>query len=343
MTNNIQIIRRIADKVARGEDDFGRVAIKEWGKYVLLNYTAEAQYGGDFTDTEKACRGLVIRRDGKVMALPMPKFFNLGEPQCPPLPNEPYTVWEKIDGSLGIFWYDGATWHCNTRGSFRNEYTELAQYYWNRYYINCGWMHRWTVMCEICVDDDEMPRAVYKPEGLYLLAIRDRETGQDAPIWSVGTMPSAMQFDTTIDELIDAQEIMEGTEGWVVRFDSGFRVKVKTAWYLRLFRAIQQLTPKHIRELMLDSSKDWISDFPDDLRPQAIEIQAQIQEQFHLELDRACAAYSELANIELRKDFAFAVMKDYKDISRWLFKMRDGKFEPLELLRKMELSDAHKL
>ena len=101
--NNIRTVQAIANRIAKGDRNFGRDYIKEDSPYYLLNYSPEAMYSGNMTEVEKACRGLVVRTDGKIMALPMPKFFNIGEPQCPSLPDEPYTVWEKIDGSLGVF------------------------------------------------------------------------------------------------------------------------------------------------------------------------------------------------------------------------------------------------
>ena len=341
--NDIRAVQAIADRVARGDRDFGRVMCKEQGEYVLLTYTAEAQYGGNFTEVEKICRGLVVRRDGRIMALPLPKFFNLGEPQCPPLPDEPYTVWEKIDGSLGIFWHDGDGWRCNTRGSFDNEYTVFGMRDW----IQCDWgqffRNNWTVMCEICIDSDDMPRAAYKPQGLYLLAVRDNYSGADLSLLNdIPTrcwldMPTANVLRRDISELIEYQEYKTGTEGWVVRFDSGFRVKIKTAWYLRLFRAMQSMTPKRIREMMVEAGENWIDEFPDDLRPQAIEIQEQIEAQFCIQLKRIYEAYSKVAHIETRKDYALAVMADYADLSGWLFNLRDDRFDEMNVLRRMVL------
>jgi RNA ligase len=342
--NNIKTVQAIANRIAKGGRDFGRVYVKENGPYVLLNYTPEAMYSKDMTEVEKACRGLVIREDGKIMSLCMPRFYNLGEPQCPSLPNEPYTVWEKVDGSLGIFWHDGDRWRCNTRGSFENDYTGFAQDWWNVHILDWEddelpqW---WTFMVEICFDNDPMPRAVHHGEGLYLVAVRDRYSGKDFDMrerdwYGLGFKHPYFYEATTIQEVLDKKSD-EGTEGWVVRFESGFRVKIKTTWYLRLFKAVTNLTPKHIRELMLEAGEDWIDEFPDDLRPEAAAIQQELEAQYKGKLQRIYGAYSKIAGIESRKDYALKATADYPDIAGWLFALRDDRFDEVEVLRKMRI------
>lgn len=338
--NNIHIVSKIAKRIAGGERDFGRVAVKEDGDYVLLNYLPSAAYSHDMTRTEEACRGLLIRTDGKIVALPMPKYYNLGERECPHLPDEPYEVWEKVDGSLILSWYDGHQWRHNTRGSFANEYGEFAQAWWTENVDISDIPLHWTVMTEACFLADPMPRAVHKPEGLYLIAIRDRHSGQDMSIqgMDIDGLLQITHYSTTIETLLDSRESLEGTEGWVVRFDSGIRVKIKTAWYLRLFRAMQSLTPKNIRALMVEVGENWIDEFPDDLCPDAFIIQEEIEERLRVALARIFEAYSKVAHIEGRKEYALAVMQDYADISSWLFNLRDDKFDELEVLKRLDLA-----
>ena len=348
--NNIAIVETIAKRVAAGDRDFGRVKATEEGEYVLLNYRRDAMYGDLFTGVEMACRGLVIRTDGKIMCLPFPRMFNLGEPQCPALPDEPYTVWEKVDGSLILAWLGGGVWRCNTRGSFDNEYIGAATSHWDAMLRNGPVSLREeilgchelspdvTVMCEICIDNDPMPRAVPHPPGLYLLAVRNRITGEDIPLWDIQTsLPKAKQVYASIDELVGLRETDEGNEGWVIRFEGGLRVKIKTRWYLRLFRAIASMTPKRIRELML-SNDDWLQEFPDDLRPDAQAIGSRIEDACDELVSAVQSAYAGISHLSLCKDFAQAVLADYPEISSWLFLMRDGQFEERKVLEKLDLT-----
>lgn len=340
--NNLGTVQSIADRVARGDMNLGRVYSKQDGDYVLLNYTREAMYGGDMTDTEKACRGLVVRTDGKIMALPMPKFFNLGEPQCPSLPDEAYTVREKIDGSLGIFWYDGEKWRCNTRGSLDNEYIDFATWWWTSMVDYVALSPSWTIMTEICFEGDPEPRAVHHDEGLYLVAARDNYSGKDFDTGDIGWLGLGFSHPGLVrakglEELQGEQKSAEGTEGWVIRYDSGLRVKIKTSWYLRMFRAIVNLTPKNIRRMMIGAGESWLDEFPDDLRPEAAAIQAEIETGFRELLASIYSAYSKVASIKSRKDYALTVLKDYPYIAHWLFNLRDDKFDELRVLESLDL------
>jgi len=336
--NNIETARQIAARIADGGRDFGRVRIKQCGPYLLLNYKPEAMWGEPFTEAEKACRGLVIREDGKIMALPMPKFFNLGEPQCPPLPDEPYTVWDKADGSLAIFWHDGRRWRCNTRGSFANLYVARALWHWKQASQFNAVSPDLTVMCEVMIRDDPMPRVIDAPPGLYLLAARDRSTGEDIPIGGVpAALPMPIEHVASIKGLLARREQTEGLEGWVVRFESGLRVKIKTTWYLRMFRAMQTMTPKRIRELMVERD-DWLGQFPDDLQAEAKVVGDRIVAAHDALLAQVRNAYIECKDsAQMRKDFALRVMRNHRDISHWLFLLYDDRFDEKALLAKMEL------
>lgn len=69
---------------------------------LILNYTQEAQYANSWDELTKAARGLVVEDLGtdqmRIVARPFAKFFNLSEVGMSALPDEPYTVYEKMDG-----------------------------------------------------------------------------------------------------------------------------------------------------------------------------------------------------------------------------------------------------
>ena len=66
----------------------------------IYNYTRSCQYESKWDEITLNCRGLVLDRDGNVVAKPFDKFFNYEE--LKEIPNEPFEVFEKMDGSLGI-------------------------------------------------------------------------------------------------------------------------------------------------------------------------------------------------------------------------------------------------
>jgi RNA ligase len=71
----------------------------------IYNYSRECQYNGLWDDITLNCRGLVLDTEGNVVAKPFPKFFNYEEHKPEDIPNENFEVYEKMDGSLGIFFY----------------------------------------------------------------------------------------------------------------------------------------------------------------------------------------------------------------------------------------------
>jgi len=71
----------------------------------IYNYSRECQYNGMWDDITLNCRGLVLDTEGNVIAKPFPKFFNYEEHKPEDIPNEYFEIYEKVDGSLGIFFY----------------------------------------------------------------------------------------------------------------------------------------------------------------------------------------------------------------------------------------------
>ena len=65
----------------------------------VLNYTEKAAYENAWTDVTLACRGLIVADDGRIVARPLPKFFNHGQPGGPSLdPLAAVHVTDKYDG-----------------------------------------------------------------------------------------------------------------------------------------------------------------------------------------------------------------------------------------------------
>jgi len=88
------------------------------GSLALYVYTNRCVYDGLWDDVTVLARGLVLDLSARrVLATPFPKFFNYGE-RGVALPDEPFEVSEKVDGSLGIVFNDGDRWRVVTKGAF---------------------------------------------------------------------------------------------------------------------------------------------------------------------------------------------------------------------------------
>lgn len=80
----------------------------------IYNDTAKAQYDHVWNPATLTCRGVITNENGTIVARPFPKFFNLEQVET--LPNEPFEVHEKLDGSLGILYWVGNEPSIATRG-----------------------------------------------------------------------------------------------------------------------------------------------------------------------------------------------------------------------------------
>lgn len=97
----------------------------------IWNYSAKTQYERNWDSITLMCRGLVTNSNGIVIARPFEKFFNYeevvngwkGEKL---IPDEPFDVYKKMDGSCIICFFYNDEWICATRGSFISEQSQEA-------------------------------------------------------------------------------------------------------------------------------------------------------------------------------------------------------------------------
>jgi len=92
-------------------------------------------------------------------------------------------------------------------------------------------------------------------EELVLLACIDTKTGEETDISEIDWPHKAERFDfKSFDEIISNKDKFDdgNTEGFVVKFESIGRVKVKLDEYVRLHRLLTGLTKRAIWELMRD-------------------------------------------------------------------------------------------
>lgn len=221
----------------------------------IYNYSQKTQYEKHWTPETLAARGLVINSEGRIVARPFPKFFNASEVKDI-IPNEPFEVFEKMDGSLGIFFLYNGTSVFASRGSFTSDQAKK------------GWemmkQHKWdiceyglTYMFEIIYGTNRIVVDYGNAERLVLLGVIDTQSG--------------IEIERTVleDHLSNFFELVKGypikdswdhlrlqdepnREGYVIRFKSGYRIKVKFAEYVRLHRIINNVSNIDIWETLKD-------------------------------------------------------------------------------------------
>ncbi len=212
----------------------------------IYNYTARAQYDAIWNATTLACRGLIADHSGNIVARPFSKFFNLE--QVPILPDEPFEVFEKLDGSLGILYWLGDTPQIATRGSFDSEQAQAANRMLAKYDTS-NLARGLTYLFEIIYPANRIVIDYGAREELVLLAIIDTASGEELPLSDVG-FPIVTKYEGVTDVASLRTLEKRNAEGFVVRFKSGFRVKVKFGEYVRLHKLLTNVSEKDILEFL---------------------------------------------------------------------------------------------
>ena len=271
----------------------GLIRKVEKGPLILYNYTDKCTYEKAWDDYTRTARGIIFEKNtGKLVAKPFPKFFNLGEiPETylAELPNEPYTITEKVDGSLGIIYYYDNKWNVATRGSFNSEQAQKAEQILEKYDKNqlMTWL---TYLVEIVYPENKIVVNYGNEEMLVLLAITQQEYEEFRPGELIGhakslKMPLATSFKYTIGEMIDLQKTMpKDQEGFVVRYKSGLRVKIKGHEYLRVHKIISQLSPLSAWEAMENGKvrRDYLEQVPEEYLREFQPIVDELEKQYSL-------------------------------------------------------------
>jgi RNA ligase len=320
--------------------DLGRLRPLVEGRYLsverhpeahlyIWNYTPKTQFDRYWTDETRMCRGLITTADGTVVARPFAKFFGIDElPSIGlALPPEPFDVYEKLDGSLGIVYSVDGEPRVATRGSFTGVQAQRGTAILRALYGHVRFRTDVTYLVEILYPENRIVVDYGGREDLVLLAAIDTESGVDLPLSEFEGLglPAARRYDGVAD-LADLLMLGgENQEGFVVRFRSGLRVKVKLPEYVRLHRLLTGVTPRFLWEQLRGGCglEELLRGVPEEFGAWVRQTAGEIQ-----------AAYDAI-EAECRADFAGApdgddrrVAAEYFRARRYpavLFRMLDGK------------------
>jgi RNA ligase len=228
----------------------------------IWNYSPKVQYGNIWDEITEQCRGLVTDGDGNIVARPFSKFWNLEEHDINELPVESFEVTEKMDGSLIIGFFYGEEFVIGSRGSFtsaqaidarkilvgemgvdptklfKRGHTYLFEYIapHNRIVVNYGDVRKLVPLTIIHTDSMEeythkMIQDFYCPTHFEVVKI----------------------YGGITDFKILKSQIDDNAEGFVVRFKSGLRVKIKGEEYVRLHRIVTNVSNRTIWEYLSEN------------------------------------------------------------------------------------------
>lgn len=263
------IIRHI-DDVLPAIDDRADFIVAHKDGYSVIDYVYALH--DSFDDPVRAeCRGLKFGEDGKIIARPLHKFFNINEREDTQAHlldfTEPHTVMEKMDGSMIHPACVGGRLVFMTRMGHTDVAIKAERHMTRAVENACLTLLRvgYTPIFEWTAPDNRIV-VRYDDSRLTLLAIRETVSGyyttrQFCEAWGaemgVAVVPVHDSTERTGAGFTAYARAVLGFEGFVVRFDSGLWVKAKGEDYVLKHKAKDSiLQEKNILSLVLTGGLD---------------------------------------------------------------------------------------
>ena len=285
---NFHHIQKLADVLPFVQDN-PQIRVKQegsWGHTVVCYMLQdEDTFGGEHQAVERECRGITFFDDGKIAARTLHKFFNVGERED----TQPHVIpWHRVvrimdkrDGSMvtPVLHPNRVSFTFKTKKSFATKEAALAQelcadadvYKWVLKLLQDGFTPTFEVT------SPRFPIVLrYEKDELTLLHIRENITGRylteqeimgmtpPFPVVEnlIGLFSVAKVTDAGVVNVVDwemmkhAAETREGIEGWIIQFDDGDMVKLKTKWYCDLHHAVTFTRWRDIARAVCDDKAD---------------------------------------------------------------------------------------
>lgn len=326
---------------------------------LILNYTDATTYARHWTHETMTSRGLIldvsdaIEQDKiYILASPFEKFFNLGE-------NPEYeegmeeweieSVMEKMDGSLGISYFFNDEIRFATRGSFTSEQAIKATQIWKDKYQTYHSMKidlgvPITYLVEIIYPENRIVVNYGQEEELVMIGVR--YIGNNALNFNSDGIKEAIDIESkslhmrrakfyehTFEEMLAMKEVISAqTEGWVIKFTNGKRVKIKGREYLDVHRIMHGLSIKaKYKAWSEDRLTDYIMKLPEEYREELETFQEYIEVNKEAMMMLYQMYYlNAVKNSENDKEFAQYVSMNFdKKIQKFIFraKTNQGKIQ----------------
>lgn len=297
---------------------------------LIWNYSQRCQFERYWTPETSMARGLITDQEGIIKARPFKKFFNLSEhtsedSKLPPLPLESFEITEKLDGSLGILYWIGDKPYLATRGSFISDQAIKGTEILHKKYSHISFNQNYTYLVEILYPENRIVVDYKGLEDIILLAQIYTESGEEVSHKDYAdVMPIVKQYDGITDISTLASLTEDNKEGFVVRFASGVRVKVKFEEYVRLHRLITGVNSKTIWDLLRNEQPfdELLEKVPDEYFDWVRRTRDNLQDNYNIAEDLAKKRYDEVKDLPSRKDQALKLLdSNFRSV---VFKMLDN-------------------
>jgi len=290
----------------------------------IWNYSQSTQYEGKWDEITLHCRGLVTDEDGNIVARPFQKFFNIEELKH--TPTKDFEVYEKMDGSLGIFFYYMGEPVFASRGSFTSDQAIKGVELLNKYNWKDGTYEGYTYLFEIIYSENRIVVNYGDTEELIVLGVINTITGEECnfvEMESEGFVIVKKYYTIKNYEHLKTLN-WENKEGFVVKFTNGDRCKIKFEDYLRLHKIMTEISTKTVWECLSkgDDIYEMLKDVPDEFFKGIDVYIKELKSEYRLMEEKTTSTFNLHKGLN-RKEFAEEVK--WNKYSPVLFRMMDGK------------------
>ena len=304
---------------------------------IIWNYNQKCQFNKAWDKYTLMARGLITDSEGNIVARPFSKFFNWGEGVAVNVPTEMPIITEKLDGSLGIQYYDGEQVCIATRGSFSSD-----QAIWATEWMRGRGFHRKdflpdkTYLYEIIGRHNRIVVDYGDRAECVLLAVIDTDNGYEneqlneveAKRLGLG-LPQKFHPKNVEEILKTTTELSGNEEGYVFHWPkfSNLRIKLKGKEYVRLHKLLTEFSTIALWEALKErrSFDEVLERVPDEFYDWVRKNQEKLVSEFELFHRQASNAWLDVVKLPDRKSQALEIMRSYPQISSLVFSMLDGK------------------
>lgn len=288
----------------------------ELDNLVIYTYTDKCVYEKKWDQITLNSRGHIFDRNtGQCVALPFAKFFNLNEREETKYCNLPWDLgfkaYEKMDGWLGILYRHDNKYQIATRGSFTSPGAVWATNFLNKEFPNLSIPEELTLLFEIISPETKII-VNYETADLVLIGIYNRFTGEELGIENFEYLGFPICKQTEFKNCNHIQNYIKmfpgnELEGFVVRFNNGLRIKIKSEDYMNRSAILQQITPRGLWKLMLNGrvNADYLYDISQEYLDIALTIIYNLENEYKkikLEIENDFAKI--FVDNETRKNFS---------------------------------------
>lgn len=339
------------------------VTMAEKGHLVSFCYNQETVFNKNWDEITRAARGIIFDREtGELLARPWQKFFNLGEmPETrleniinlqQPLFHNPFFVSKKLDGSLGIMYYDKVVknFAIATKGSFVSEQAQFATE-WARHHLNLSNIdNTFTYLFEIIYPTNKIIVDYRGKTGLVLLGMVNKVTGREVSPYVLQENATAINVEcveqvefNSISAIVANCETLVGEEGFVITFLNiqgqdkmqDLKIKIKGEWYKKMHSLISSLTPLGMWRAWEVGGipRDYLMVIPEEFKDASLSLANVINTLHNDEAQKNEEIYEKIItglgdNKHDIKSFAIKCQKEYKNnmsILIGIYKQQDDK------------------